>query len=247
MLGGKTLEEFLQNDDPEDRKYLANIARALEDGSLRLHTGDPKSPPTQPWYEEKITFADDNIADPLNKPDGIAMSYDCEDSYGVPDIGDCETISFNDLGTNPDESILVGGSSKKPYNFVAGTCALVLDSVAQTGSMVTWAQVRAAFDSLTSSCLDHPLKKSSGGKAFKPNSPPPIRSWVSRYLAFIKTAGRKARRGLDGKTLVKREDINGGNALPNDLTLYVWRHQWDYRCELNAIKQGKDVGLCATA
>ena len=248
-LESEALERFLQNDDPADKAYLADVARAFEDGSIRLHTGDPEAPPTQLWYEEKVSFADDNIADPLQKPDGIAMSYDCSDNFGAPDVGDSQTLSYSNLGgTDPDETILVGGNSKKTWNFVSGTCATSLTSDAPTGSTVTWAQIRAAFESLTSSCLDHPLKKSSGGKAFKGDSPQTIRSWIRRYVDFIKLSGRKGRRGVDGKALLeKREDVNGANALPANLTMYVWKHQWNFGCEENAVKQGKDVSTCATA
>ena len=127
-----------------------------------------------PWWRRQTSQA-------LDK-----MSYDCDANLGAPHAADCSQLDFSQLGP-PSDTVAIGPGASKVLTLKE--CGVAIS--AEVPVIVTWAQIRAALDTLIDLCVSNPLKSSLGGKAY----------YVSQVAPDLH--GRKSRRvdSISGKSV----------------------------------------------
>lgn len=102
-----------------------------------------------PWWGRNAPQASDK------------MSYDCDANLGAPHAADCSQLDFSQLGP-PSDTVNIGPGASKVLTLKE--CGVAVS--AEVPVIVTWAQIRAALDTLIDICVSNPLKSSLGGKAY---------------------------------------------------------------------------------
>ncbi|KAI4280946.1 MAG: hypothetical protein L6R38_004049 [Xanthoria sp. 2 TBL-2021] len=159
---------------------------------------------------------DVNWWEPVASDRIIKMNYKCLDSVAGPAVVDCAKLQYQGFG---EGTIDLDAGETKYLN--QDTCALAVS--ATKAVTLSWHQVSAAFETLFTFCVDHPLLLPKGGRASFGASP--------AFGVF----GRKARRNED-------VDITGLNALPDGLIINIWKHSGEptnLPRELAAVLEGQ--------
>ena len=190
---GEALSDAMQK---AGRNAPANsdMAEHYSEGASRLFQQaqrmTPRGSSHRAWY--KID------TDPRG-PDN-PMTYTCNADLGSPNPVDCGMLEYTQLGP-PTDTITVGPGVSKFLS--SKTCNLVV--TASIAVVITWAQIRAALESLINICVSHPLSSARGGRAYATFSPPV--------------------HGLGGRDSERRNtNITGYNALTPHVNLTLFEH-----------------------
>lgn len=126
-----------------------------------------------PWWYRKTPQAVDR------------MAYDCDANLGAPHAADCSQLDYSQLGP-PSDTVVIGPGAPKVLTLK--DCGVAVSATAPV--IITWAQIRAALDTLIDICVSNPLKSPLGGKAY----------YVSQVAPDLH--GRKSRRvdSVNGKS-----------------------------------------------
>ena len=198
-----------------------------------------------------------------------------------PDAIDCEKLSWAGLpgSSDLDASIsLTGADSEngggdngtdssgerlgKPQMWSQGTCTLAVASSIPGTTTIRWANVLAAFETLTNLCVANPVVGGSrGGSAYWGRQS--LGSWIHGKKGRKRRRRRRRRDGgavvvegekeegddggdLVGKDIVERDSVggvDGSMALPKGVNVTVFR-SGQAQCEWVLAQEGKDGDMC---
>ena len=131
-----------------------------------------------------------------------SMAYSCDAKLGSPTAVDCNKLSYSELGA-PSDSVAIGPAPGAGKTLSLNSCHVAITSV--TKVTLTWAQIRAALDTLIDSCVADPLHAATGGVA----------SAGPRKQVKVGIGGLKKKRR-------KRDtQISGLNALPPGVKITI--------------------------
>ena len=91
-----------------------------------------------------------------------SMVYNCDAGLGSPKAVDCNQISFSELGA-PSDSITIGSGPGATKTLSSNSCRVAITSAVTV--TLTWAQIRAALETLIDSCVTDPYTSAQGGVA----------------------------------------------------------------------------------
>ncbi|KAL9121020.1 MAG: hypothetical protein Q9187_002420 [Circinaria calcarea] len=93
--------------------------------------------------------------------DSDKMTYACNANLGAPHAADCSQLDYSQLGA-PSDTVAIGLGASKVLTLK--DCGVAIS--AEIPVVITWAQIRAALETLVDICVSNPLKSSRGGKAY---------------------------------------------------------------------------------
>ena len=113
-----------------------------------------------------------------------------------------------------------------PGSLRIGTCALGISSLAP--KTIIWAHLIAAFDALNMLCVQDPIKRVKGGRAYFGKQA--VNSWIN---------------GKVKKDSVENS-INGTEALPPGINTTIFKHnpKSQLACEWTLAVEDKDISSC---
>ena len=214
--------------DPALPIYLAltrgldtTVAKALQDKAAGMQRGGYTV-----WWDFTVSSSESGST-------AAAVEYQCDSGLGSPSVVDCTQVEWSQLGpTGSASSDTVTVSPGAPTFLHQNTCYLAIS--ATTSAVLTWAQIRTAVEALMNLCIQAPLTKPQGGRAY--------------HTTLAQTSvGRRTRK--------KRDDgLTGLNALPPAVTVAIFeqRESWVsvaaelVSCTWKAVLNKLPVSRCST-
>lgn len=211
--------------------------------------------------EGEMTYKCENKSDSNSSPAGGSGGQG-------PDPIDCEKLSWSGVpgSSDPDSKITLSdeggsGGARIPQFWTEDTCTLAVSSSLPGPTTIRWAEVLAAFETLTNLCTTNPvLGRSKGGSAFWGRQR--VRTWIHGKRRKKKKRGVRGN-GEDGRKEEEEEEeaekgkrglleraglaqINGAMALPKGFNVRIFRAgvPAEAGCQLVVAQEGKNVSLC---
>jgi len=103
-----------------------------------------------PWYGEATG----------NPPEQMT-TFQCDSNLGNPRHADCSQLEYSQLETPSGSISLQAGEARFLH---AGTCSIGISVSAP--SLLSWDQIKAALNDLIEICVNNPLAKAVGGRAY---------------------------------------------------------------------------------
>lgn len=103
-----------------------------------------------PWYGEVA-----------GNPPQQMTTFHCDSNLGNPRHADCSQLQYSQLETPPGSISLQAGEARFLH---AGTCSIGISVSAP--SLLSWDQIKAALNDLIEICVNNPLAKAVGGRAY---------------------------------------------------------------------------------
>jgi len=102
------------------------------------------------WYGESTA-----------NPPEQTTTFQCDSNLGNPQHADCSQLQYSQLETPSDSISLQAGEARFLH---AGTCSIGISVSAP--SVLSWDQINAALNDLIEICVNNPLAKAVGGRAY---------------------------------------------------------------------------------
>ena len=169
--------------------HYTELATDVAERSRLMRRGGTGVPWWPPWWAGKIT--------PQRPKD--QMTYECDAKLGAPAAVDCSRLEFSELGPDSDSMRIAPGVSKF---LSSNTCNVIIS--ASISVVLTWAQIKAALETLVNICVMHPLVPARGGRAHQGTE-------TITQSVFSRDRPRK------------RDAVSGLNALPPGCNISVFQ------------------------
>ena len=130
------------------------------------------------------------------------MTYECDSSLGSPGLVDCSQIEYSQLGPASDTVTVGGPGSDGGKAFMHNTCRVKVE--ANMAIVLTWEQVGMALGALIHLCVENPLVKPRGGRAF-----------------YGTESGSGSASILGGRKRRRKRAVTGLNALPPHVNITI--------------------------
>ena len=185
---------------PGERQLFDEYTELAQDVAGRapmMSRGGSGQPWWPPWWASKTA----------RQPPNDQMTYACDAALGAPAAADCSHLEYSELGPDSDTITIAPGV---PKVLLSNTCNVII--TASLSIVLTWAQIKAALDTLINICVMHPLVPNRGGRAY--NAPQ-----IATQQLWGRDEEEGGRRGKrDGPPL------NGLNALPPGSNMSVFQN-----------------------
>ncbi len=186
-----------------------------------LNTVNPNDP-QENWWDTVVQLASE-------------MTCTCDPTLGSPAATDCEQLLYQGFGAGTLTATLTPG---KPIDFTQGTCSLAVSASsneARLGSMTK------AFSSPIDVCVEDPISKPLGGRAFFGDlSQAAI---IDDLLILAIPCKRRKARYLEARSIFDNTTViivTGLNALPVGANLTLWKNSGNpanLQCEMRMSRQ----------
>ena len=94
------------------------------------------------------------------------MAYVCDANLGHPAQIDCSKLQYSEIGP-PSDTITIRPGAPQILN--SGTCNVAIS--ADSSTVLAWAEIKSAINTLIEICVDNPLDRSQGGRAVAGTQP----------------------------------------------------------------------------
>lgn len=222
-------EEFHAQEAMEQVLHYDLTEEKLRDRQKEMERGGSLT-----WWDDKAPQAPDE------------MQYECDAGLGTPSLADCTKIQWQGLGP-PSDTVTVGPGTTKFLTSskcrealtsgLKGACNNIIrlmltchsDSCnlaisASIITVVTWAQLQTALDTLMNVCVENPPTAPQGGRAYHQ----------------LQTPHKRSRTG---------SSLTGLNALPSHVNMTILEHKAPatVNCEWEAAQKRQPVSSCGKA